>query len=81
MVISNDIPAGDPACTQYDIHALMDDVEQRTGLFDQPTVYDILRLPGYKSFQAHQTNIKNLEEWLSDDSCLCRNRKDACKAR
>lgn len=81
MAIGNDIPAGNPACTQYDIHALMDDIDIRTGLYDQATVYDILRMPGYKSFQAHQTNFENLVEWFNDDTCLCNERRNACKIR
>ena len=70
-----DVPAQDPKCDQHDIHALMNDIASRTeSLYAQPTIYDILRLPEYKSWQEHIDNARAIAAWLApdpDQTCTC----------
>lgn len=73
------IPLQDPECEEHDVHALMYDIASRTeSIFAQPTVYDILRLPEYKSWKEHIDNARALAAWLApgpDQSCICEARR------
>lgn len=71
-----EFPAQNPACTQHDIHALIKDIIHRTeSIFTQPTIYDVLRIPGYKSWEDHVANMEALWSWFfGETGCLCSDR-------